>query len=389
MGEQQNCMRTYPRLPVLGWPAFSGGRAARARGVLSAAHRRYTASGRAAIALALRVLGAGPGDRIFVPTYHCPTMIAPVVRAGAQPVFYPITSSGAPDLDWLQRTGTAGARALLAAHFFGIPQPMSALRAFCDQSRIALIEDCAHAFFGSAEGVPVGSWGDLAIASLPKFFPVPEGGVLASATRALADAPLQPVRWRAEAGALLDAVEIGAEHRRFPGLNALLGAAFTVKTRLRRRLARPPARGGPVAPREPTAMDTRLDSLAQTVTARWISTCVRESRIVERRRRNYAALSSRLARLRGARVLRPDLPEEAAPYVLPLYVDDPAASYQRLREAGVPLFRWDEVWPGTPVLAGDHGLDWAVRVFQLACHQDLSPEDIDDIAATVCRIVAP
>src|SRR5262245_31618203 len=167
-------MRSYPRLPVLGWSAFSGPRATPSGGVLNNPFKRYTTSGRAAIALALRALDIERGDKVLVPTYHCPTMIAPVARIGAQPVFYPITASGAADQGWLERAQLGGVRALLATHYFGIPQPMSRLRAFCDAHRIALIEDCAHAFFGEYEGAPVGGSGNLAIASLPKFFPTPE-----------------------------------------------------------------------------------------------------------------------------------------------------------------------------------------------------------------------
>jgi dTDP-4-amino-4,6-dideoxygalactose transaminase len=107
------------------------------------------------------------------------------------------------------------------------------------------------------------------------------------------------------------------------------------------------------------------------------------SRIVERRRRNYAVLAARLLKIEGARALFPELPQGATPYVFPLYVEDPAASYQRLRSEGIPIFRWDEIWPGTPAIDGDHGLDWAQRVYQLGCHQDLSSSDVEAIAATV------
>jgi hypothetical protein len=98
-------------------------------------------------------------------------------------------------------------------------------------------------------------------------------------------------------------------------------------------------------------------------------------------------LAGRLSGLPGARVMRTDLPEGAAPYVFPLYVDNPAASYQRLRTARIPIFRWDEIWPGTPAMEGDHGLDWSTHVFQLGCHQDLSLEDINAIADTVRTII--
>ena len=118
---------------------------------------------------------------------------------------------------------------------------------------------------------------------------------------------------------------------------------------------------------------------------RWIANGVHRARIVSLRRRNYLELARLLSGMTGAHALVGELPESAAPYVFPLYVENPEASYQRLRAAGVPIFRWDEIWPGTPVIENDHGLDWATHVFQLGCHQDLSLEDIEAIAATVAR----
>jgi dTDP-4-amino-4,6-dideoxygalactose transaminase len=389
MPEQQNGMQSYPRLPVLGWAAFSGERTALTPGVLSARHRRYTTSGRAAIALALHVLEIAPGDKVLVPTYHCPTMIAPVARSGAVPMFYPTTASGGADLEWLQSAALAGTRAMLATHYFGFPQPMSRLRAFCDAHRIALIEHCAHAFFGVSEGMAVGSRGDVAIASLPKFFPVPEGGLIVSATHPLMDLGLTACSWSDEVKVVADAIEIGVVHGRLPGLNTLLGGVFSLKNRLRRRYHpadKLASRGGESAK---PGVDVRLDSLRPAVAARWIASSVTQSRIVGNRRRNYAALASCLSRIDGAHALRPDLPDDAAPYVFPLYVNDPAARYQRLRSAGIPIFRWDEVWPGTPVLEGDQGLDWAHRVYQLGCHQDLPLPDIEAIPETVREFIRP
>src|SRR5438309_4000555 len=110
---------------------------------------------------------------------------------------------------------------------------MSRLRAFCDGHGIALIEDCAHAFFGVCEGVAVGSWGHIAIASLPKFFPVPEGGLIASSARPLNGLAFAPCSWRDEVKAAANAIEIGVIHGRVPGLNALLRGAFGVKNWLR------------------------------------------------------------------------------------------------------------------------------------------------------------
>jgi len=377
-----------PRLPVLGWATFQGRREAEIPSVSDSPHVVYTTSGRAAIALALRVLELKAGERVLVPTYHCPTMISPVVRIGAEPVFFPVTASGAPALDYLKQQDLDGVRAMLVAHYFGLAQPLSQVRAFCDARGIALIEDCAHAFFGTSEGRPIGGWGDFAIASLTKFFPVADGGCLVSRSRSLTGIELRPQGMVAELKALIDALELGARYHRFPGFNAMLGGVFGLKELARGR------RWTPKDPedREPS-MAPSVDDISDTlVTSRLtrssnlIAKYAHQSRIVALRRRNYELLAQLLTDLPGAASFQPELPARAAPYVFPLRVEHPGERYRSLRAAKVPLFRWDRVWPETPTIEGDHGLVWAVEMFQLACHQDLSTEEIRTFAATVRRI---
>src|SRR5205823_1409788 len=52
------------------------------------------------------------------------------------------------------------------------------IRDLCRKHGLILFEDCALAFGSSANGQPLGSFGDAAIFCLPKFLPVPNGGVL-------------------------------------------------------------------------------------------------------------------------------------------------------------------------------------------------------------------
>ena len=370
-----------PRLPILGWSTFSRVKAALPPCVLDLPEVVFTTSGRAAIALALRELGVGRDAAVLLPTYHCTTMVAPAVAVGAKPVFYPLTDQGAPELGALEGLDTTGIKAMLAAHFFGIPQPLRGVREFCDRRGIKLIEDCAHALFGEADGAPVGTWGDLAISSLTKFYPVPVGGALISARRKLSHVSLSSQGLVAEFKCLGHAVESGAEFSRLTGLNTPLSLLFSLRGRSRER--KPP--NGNTAkhenghgPRDFLAdLDRRLIDSRPTRVCLAIVRMSNRPRIFLRRRENYQRLARALSSVSGARPLVPLLPPTAAPYVFPLWVDNPDPLYKAMRETRFPVFRWDWLWPDTPRIEGDPGMLWSKHVLQLACHQDLEPTDID------------
>jgi len=195
---------------------------------------------------------------------------------------------------------------------------------------------------------------------------------------------------RAELKCAIDILEVGARHKRLLGLNTILSSVFGLKNAIRRR-RRPPPRAGAV--RERTAnidndFDTRYASAAPTRVSRLVVASVGWRRIRERRRRNYATLAQAFDACPGFHVLYPDLPERAAPYVLPIWVKDPEPKYQALRAAGCPVFRWEWLWPGTPLLSGDEGLAWSRHVFQLPCHQDLTERDLEWLVTTVRRVLA-
>ena len=74
-------------------------------------------------------------------------MVDPVVWRGVNAVFYRLHPDTSPDVDDIAHRLTSRTRAVLVVHYFGFPQPLEQLRAFCDAHVLILIEDCAHAFF--------------------------------------------------------------------------------------------------------------------------------------------------------------------------------------------------------------------------------------------------
>ena len=91
----------------------------------------------------------------------------------AQIVWYPATRRFEIDLDGLRRCcQRARAQVLFVIHYAGWPQPIEALRTFCEEYGLILVEDCAMALLTEREGRPVGS-GDYAIFCLYKTLPLP------------------------------------------------------------------------------------------------------------------------------------------------------------------------------------------------------------------------
>ncbi|MBL8279302.1 MAG: DegT/DnrJ/EryC1/StrS family aminotransferase [Pelomonas sp.] len=377
-----------PTRPTFGWDNLTGGHEAGLPAVDDLPHTRLLTSGRAALFAAMQALGVQPGDTVLAPSYHCPTLVAPLRAAGATVQFYPLDAEGLPQLDGL--TPAPGTRALVVAQLFGLPRSLAAARAWCDAHGVALVEDCAHSFFGQAGERPVGHWGDLATASLSKFFPVSEGGLLASAN-ALPAQPLRAAGAKGQLKAWVDLLERSSEQGRLTGLNTPLRALF----RMKNGPPRPPASGvasQPLRPMtEPEAMadcDLARSEQAPPALTRWLSRLPRE-RIVARRRAHFAQLHRLTASLPGAHPLFGALPERAAPYVMPLWVDRPEPVYAALREAGCAVFRWDRVWPGTPTFDGDHGALWRNHVLQLLCHQDLTEAQIAHTGALLAQHLTP
>jgi len=384
-------MKPTPKLPVLDARTFAGPGQADTPCLLDLAGAQFTQSGRAAILLALEALHIQTGDQVLVPTYHCPTMVAPIVALGAEALFYPINDHGAPQMDWVAAHATDQVRAMLVPHFFGLPQPLAQVRQWCQTHGVRLIEDCAHAMFGDSEGHPVGSTGDFAIASLTKFLPVSEGGVLVNHLAMPKPAVLTALSAKAQLKAAFDMVHTSVNFGRLP----LLAPLFDLAARLRQGLARqapvavmPPAESTDTQAGDSFSIDTARAHQELSRVSQWMAQHAHRARIVARRREYYRYFVQAFTNTPGMRPLLPDLPDHCAPYVFPLWLDEPDPGYAELRRLQYPVSRWDWLWPTTPTLPQDQGKRWSHHVLQLACHQDLTRAEMARMVTTLKRVYA-
>jgi perosamine synthetase len=312
-----------PLAPVLSGASFRRGGAARLPSVLDAGEVRLVTSGRIAIALALREMGVKAGDTVLVPAYHSLSMVPPVLWCGAAPCFYRVGADAAADLVHADTLLDPSVKAIMVTHYFGFPQDMAKIRAWCDRHGLQLLEDCAHCFFGEAGDRPVGAWGDYAIASSMKFFPNYEGGCLVSASRSLAPVALRSAGAGFELKVALTALENSFAYGRLPLLAALMRLPLAAKAAVWRMLkARRPAAAAvqlaPASSDSSSRFDTDwLDKYSSWFSRRMLALAGR-NRIVERRRANYLKLEAALGRLSGARPLFGVLPDGACPWLFPM-----------------------------------------------------------------------
>lgn len=377
--------RAIPPVPVLSLASFSRGTAAPALpSLLDVGAAHMVTSGRIAIGLALREIGVGAGDTVLVPAYHSPSMIPPVLWLGAQVVFYRINPDTTADLADIAAKLGPSVKAVMVTHFFGIPQDLRPLRALCDEHGLALLEDCAHCFFGRFGETPVGATGDYAIGSSMKFFPIYEGGCLVSARHPIKAASLRSAGAGFEAKAALAALETSFAYGRLPALRALLSLPLRLKSALWGALkARRAGGAGDAAGETGSALapdssdssfnfDPRWTDKRSSLFSRLTLRAVSHARIVSLRRANYLALQAAFGTLPGCRPLFAHLPDGACPWVFPLLVDQPEAVFERLHAAGVPMVRFGAaLWPGVDAGVCANSVALGRQLIAFPCHQEL------------------
>jgi len=383
-----------PLVPVLSGASFRGIAGQRLPWVLDAAHVRLVTSGRIALALALRELGVAKGDSVLLPAYHSLSMVPPVLWREAAPRFYRVDAAARVNLDDVAALCDASVKALVVTHYFGFPQDLAPLRALCDARGIALVEDCAHAFFGEYGGKPLGSHGDYAIASSMKFFPMYEGGALVSARHPLDQVALRSAGKGFEAKVLINTLEHSFRYGRLAAVDALLRLPMRAKDLLWNRIKakRPPTAASTLAPGSSDSdfsFDPRWLDKRSSVFARLLLARVSSSRIVALRRRNYLRLQTALAGLPGCRPLHPALPDGVCPWLFPLLVDDADAVFARIRQRGLPVVRFaDTLWPGVDAGRCPDSAYLSRHVLAFPCHQELSAAEFDWMLTNLVEVLA-
>ena len=332
-------------------------------------------SGRVALYHGVAHLGLPPQSTILVPSYHEGIELDALIAAGYRLRHYRVDPDLNIDLADVERRLDPSVGALYVIHYFGLPQPLKILRAFCDAHGLRLIEDCALALFSRTNGTWLGSVGDLAIFSIYKTLPVPHGGYLV-APAARERSALRPPPLMSTFVQTLDLVHHTLQASGWGGVErAVSGASRFVRGLLGWSRGTTVSSGG-------SRWDPRLVAYSSS---RWTRQLIRftdRDEVVARRCANYARLAQRLRPY--VVVPFPDLPPGACPLLLPVLVPNRAQIQPELAARGVEAGNfWPSAHPTCPSDLAAEVAPWRDRCLDLPIHQELSAPDVDRIADAV------
>jgi dTDP-4-amino-4,6-dideoxygalactose transaminase len=183
-------------------------------------------SGTAALHLALRALGVGPGDEVItVPNTYVATAFA-ITYVGAVPVFVDV-DPGTANMDPVKVAAavTNRTKAIVPVHMYGACVDVDAVQSAAPG--IPVLEDAAHAHGATCHGRKAGSLGELAAFS---FYPskllgaLGDGGMVTTSDSEL-DARLRQLRYMGQRGVKHEHLVLGYQER----LDELQAAFLRVK----------------------------------------------------------------------------------------------------------------------------------------------------------------
>ena len=151
-------------------------------------HALALASGTAALHLAVKLAGIGPGDVVLCSDMTFSASVNPVSYEGGTQVFVDSErETWNLDPEALEKAFDKypDAKAVIAVHLYGTPARMDRIQEICGKHGAVLIEDAAEALGARFAGRPCGTWGDMGILSFNgnKIITTSGGGMLLTPER--------------------------------------------------------------------------------------------------------------------------------------------------------------------------------------------------------------
>jgi dTDP-4-amino-4,6-dideoxygalactose transaminase/CelD/BcsL family acetyltransferase involved in cellulose biosynthesis len=323
----------------------------------------FFARGRQAVWHGVQALGLKPGDELFVPAYHGGPEVEALSRAGLRCRFYDVGGRLEPDEAELEALIDPSVRGLYLVHYLGFPQEVAHWRAWCDRKGLLLLEDAGQAWLASADGHPVGFFGDLSLFCPYRSLGLPDGAILHVR-------PQSPV---SESPRKLGLARVLEGHVHWLAQRSDIAAALSAALQAR-----------PAIPGDNSFALGDPRSAPSAVSLFLLRRLAADPNLAQRRRANYRLL---LEDLRD-QVPPPfeTLPGGASPFAFPIETPAKENLLDRLARAGIEAVNlWPTPHPLLPAENFPGALRRRSRTVVVPVHQGLRPSDIARIAAILRR----
>lgn len=137
-------------------------------------------NGTAALSTALAALNIGAGHEVIMPVFSDVACFEAIIGIGAIPVLADVDESLTIKPEVLKEMVTDKTRAVIAVHTAGSICNIEAIKTFCTEHKLLLIEDASQAIGASLNGRQAGSYGDIACFSFDAYNTITcgEGGAV-------------------------------------------------------------------------------------------------------------------------------------------------------------------------------------------------------------------
>ncbi len=152
----------------------------KAKSITGSKHALAVTNGTAALMVALKGLGVGPGDEVITSPFTFIATIEAIVACGAVPVLGELDETLGLDPGSAESLMTEKTKALMPVHMFGAAADIDAFMAIGSKHGIPVIEDACEVVGGTLKGRYLGSIGTCGTWSFDpnKTLTVGEGGIV-------------------------------------------------------------------------------------------------------------------------------------------------------------------------------------------------------------------
>lgn len=333
------------------------------------------------------------GKIILMPSYGCGSELEPVLRAGGKVRFYRVDKKMKVDIEDIKNNINDDVAAIDVTHYNGFPQAMNEIRNLCTQNGLYLIEDCAHVLSSFEDQTRIGSFGDLAIFSMRKTMPIPDGGALIvnNSSFQFDDAHLVSMdilktlrmtqyllkrNWAVRSPFLYAGITNMTEWGRF--ILSKMGAVNN------------PSKDADYKPFE--VHDTSVDSYGRfdqkiSWVAKTLLRRINFAEVIKRRRENYQYLLEKLGDIAWVKPVFPEIPEGTCPLFFMCIVPDPVNAYHQLLAYGIESDPyWDIFHPAVPWEKFPDAVFLKTHVLALPIHQDIREGEREYLVTSMMQI---